>query len=245
MTAVRTGMILAAGFGTRMRPITDVIPKAMVEVAGKPLIGHALDYMVSGGITRIVVNTHYLPELLESYLLNWQGPAIVMVSREAEILETGGGVVNALPLLGDEVFAVMNSDAIVKDEGAAAIPQLAALRAKRDADTALLIIPTAEAHGYDGDGDFHLSDTGQLIRASEGEAAPYMYSGVQVMHRKLLEGRRAEKFSLSVFFRNEENPLAPLPGIVGMVHDGLWLHVGEPGAIEMAESKLINWKRAA
>lgn len=242
MSALRTGMILAAGFGTRMRPITDAIPKAMVEVAGKPLIGHALDYMVGGGISRVVVNTHYLPEPLEAYLKHWQGPAEVLVSREAEILETGGGVVNALPLLRDDVFAVMNADAIVRDAGAPAIPQLARARELAGANTALLVVPTLEAHGYEGKGDFERLPDGRLMRAAASAAAPYMYSGVQVMHRDLLAGRGAEKFSLSVFFHHPTDTAQPLPGITSLVHNGLWLHVGEPSAIEPSGRMLVEWK---
>lgn len=241
MTAVRTGMILAAGFGTRMRPITDHIPKAMVEVGGLPLVGHALRYLAGAGVSRVVVNTHYLPDPLEAYLRNWQGPAEVLISREHEVLETGGGVVNALPLLEDDVFAVVNADAIVIDGEGPAIPKLAALRERSQAGTALLLVPTAEAHGYDGTGDFERVDDGRLIRAPQGRPAPYMYSGVQVMHRSLLAGRGVEKFSLGEFFRHPQEAAEPVPGIVGMAHEGLWLHVGEPEAIGLAEVRLRHW----
>lgn len=234
MTAVECGMVLAAGLGTRMRPITDRIPKPLVPVAGKPLIDYAIDRLGDAGAKRVVVNLHYKADLVARHLEARQTPRIVL-SREEELLETGGGVFKALPLL-DEIFYVVNSDVLWLNGKVPALRRLARAFDPARLDAVLLLQRTTSALGYEGPGDFFLDPWGVLRRRREREVAPHLFAGLQVVHRRLFEGCSPGKFSL--------NPLwdrAIAAGrLAAIVHDGEWYHIGTPEGLALAEERLAT-----
>jgi MurNAc alpha-1-phosphate uridylyltransferase len=232
MTVVASGMVLAAGLGTRMRPITDRIPKPLVPVAGKPLIDHAIDRLAEAGVKRVVVNIHYKADMVARHLETRRTPSITL-SREDELLETGGGILKALPLL-DDMFYVINSDVVWLDGKTAALRRLARAWDPARLDAVLLLQRTTTALGYEGPGDFFLDPLGVLRRRREREVAPHLFAGVQILHRRLFDGRLPGKFSL--------NPLwdrAIAAGrLAAIVHDGEWYHIGTPAGLALAEERL-------
>ena len=234
MTPVESGMVLAAGLGTRMRPITDRIPKPLVPIAGKPLIDHAIDRLAEAGAKRVVVNLHYKADMVARHLEARQTPRIAL-SREEELLETGGGVLKALPLL-DEIFFVVNSDVLWLDGKTSALGRLARAFDPARLDAVLLLQRTTSALGYDGPGDFFLDPWGVLRRRREREVAPHLFAGLQVLHRRLFEGCAPGRFSL--------NPLwdrAIAAGrLAAIVHDGEWYHIGTPEGLALAEERLAT-----
>jgi MurNAc alpha-1-phosphate uridylyltransferase len=234
MTVVECGMVLAAGLGTRMRPITDRIPKPLVPVAGKPLIDYAIDRLADAGAKRVVVNLHYKADLVARHLEARQTPRIAL-SREQELLETGGGVLKALPLL-DEIFYVVNGDVLWLDGKVSALRRLARAFDPARLDAVLLLQRTTSALGYEGPGDFFLDPWGVLRRRREREVAPHLFAGLQVLHRRLFEGCSPGKFSL--------NPLwdrAIAAGrLAAIVHDGEWYHIGTPEGLALAEERLAT-----
>ncbi len=235
MTAMmpKRAMVLAAGLGKRMRPITDTIPKPMVEVAGRTMIDHALDRFAAVGVRDIVVNLHHLGARLEAHLANRRDLRITL-SPEAELLETGGGVANALPLLGAEPFYVANADIIWFDGATPALARLAQAWADDKMDALLLLQRTVTAHGYDGPGDFFLDPLGRATRRHGGAVAPYVFAGVQILHPRLFKDAPAGAFSLNVLYNRAEES----GRLWGVAHDGLWFHVGTPDSIAPAEAEL-------
>ena len=229
-------MVLAAGRGDRLRPLTDTCPKPLVAVAGKALVDHALDRLAAAGVERAVVNAWYLAELVERHLTGRERPAIV-VSREDELLDTGGGVARALDELGDAPFYVVNSDVVWRDAAAGALERLAAAWDDALCDALLLLVPAAGAAGYDGRGDFHLDPRGELRRRGAGETAPFAFAGVQMLHPRLFDGCPKGAFSLNLLYDR-----ARVAGrLHGLVHDGDWLHVGTPTGLAEAERRLGAW----
>jgi len=227
-------MALAAGLGLRMRPLTLSVPKPMVEVAGRTMLDRALDRIREQGVGRIVVNTHWLPEVIETHLA--QAPDIA-ISHEHDILETGGGVARALPLLGTAPFYVVNCDIIWTDG-----PNLPALRRLADAwddtamDALLLLHPVATAVGYDGIGDFHADPGKPPRRRGSDPSAPYLFTGVQILHPRLFAQAPSGKFSLNVLYDR-----ALSRGRLGAaIHDGDWYHVGTPDALPQVEALLCG-----
>lgn len=230
-TAARidTAMVLAAGFGTRMAPLTDTLPKALVPLCGKPLMDWAMERLETAGARRFVVNTHYLAEQVAAHL---SGRADVTLVHEPEILETGGGVMNALPALGDGPFFVVNADSVWLDGVRPAIPRLAEGWNPARMDGLLLMTPTVGAYGYGGLGDFYLDSWGRAERRREGAVAPYLFAGVQVLTKAAFTGLPAGKFSLNrVYDRLEQ-----AGRLYGLVHDGEWYHIGTPEMLETAEA---------
>ena len=234
MTASPThAMVLAAGLGLRMRPITETIPKPLVTVAGRTMLDRALDHLDRAGVGRKVVNCHWLPEKIAAHLA---GRADIVLSPEDQLLETGGGVAKALPLLGDGPFYVVNSDIIWTDGGAdGALARLAAVWDDARMDALLLLQPTATALGYDGAGDFFLSADGVPSRRGARPAAPLLFSGVQILSPRLFAGAPSGKFSLNVLY---DRALAA-GRLFGLVHDGRWYHVGTPQALPLVERALL------
>lgn len=231
MSATPTrAMVLAAGLGLRMRPITEHTPKPMVEVAGRTMLDRALDHLAAAGVTDIVVNTHWLAHRIEQHLAGRPG---ITLSHEDILLETGGGVAKALPHLGQQPFYVVNSDIIWTDGAVPALTRLA--HAWHDGLDALLLMQrTAGAVGYEGPGDFFLDAQGIPRRRRDREVAPLLFSGVQMLHPRLFEGCPSGKFSLNVLY-DRANELGRLAGIV---HDGNWYHVGTPDALPEVEALL-------
>ena len=230
-------MVLAAGLGKRMRPLTATRPKPLVEVAGKPLLDHALDRLAAAGVARAVVNVHYLADALEAHLHRRKaGPEIIVSDERAQLLETGGGLVKALPLIPDDPFLVVNSDNLWVDGPADSIRALAARWDDRAMDALLLLVPLARANCHTGRGDFHMDGAGRLTRRRPGRIAPFVFTGVQIVSKRLFEGAAAEPFSLNLLWDR-----AIARGRVwGLTHGGLWFDVGTPPAIRRAEEKLAS-----
>jgi MurNAc alpha-1-phosphate uridylyltransferase len=230
--AIKRAMLFAAGLGTRLRPLTDRTPKPLVEVAGKPLLDYALDRFEAAGVTRIVVNTHHLAEQVETHVRSRKSRAELCLSREEPVLETGGGVVKALPLLGDAPFFSANSDTIWVDGSESALARLARAYDPERMDALLLLHPRDTAIGYSGPGNFALLADGQLARTSE---APYVFTGLQVLHPRLFAGRRAEPFSVRDLYLAAEGARGALSRMFGLLHDGDWIHVGTMDELREAE----------
>lgn len=233
MTPTRA-MILAAGLGTRMRPLTDTLPKPLVEVAGRPLIDHAIDFFVRRGVTELVVNLSYKAELLLPHLQNRRDVKIV-ISPEPQPLETGGGIARALPHFNGEAFFCLNSDNIVVDPAGEVLHRLASA-AGEETKAVLLLHPTDRATGYDGAGDFRRTPAGRLQRRRELAAAPYVFAGLQWLHPRFFISAPAGKFSMNLLYDLGISPEGVLDeGIRSVLHAGDWLHVGDPAGLELAE----------
>lgn len=226
-------MVLAAGLGTRMRPLTADRPKPLVEVAGRALIDHVLDRFQAFGVDRVVVNTHHHAERLEAHLAGRASPAVA-ISREPERLETGGGVRRALPLLGPGPFFVANADALWRDGPVSALFRLTQAWDDGRMDGLLLLVPTARAAGAAGTGDFDLAPDGRLVRRVPGVPAPFVYGGVHVTAPRLFADAPDGAFSLNLLW---DRALAE-GRLFGLVHDGAWHHVGTPAAVAAATAAL-------
>jgi MurNAc alpha-1-phosphate uridylyltransferase len=230
--APQTAMVLAAGLGTRLRPVTDRMPKPLVAVAGRSLIDRALDRLVAAGVRRAVVNLHYKGDMIAQHLRGRRDIEIV-VSPEETLLDTGGGVAHALPQLGDIFFAV-NSDVLWRDGRDQALLRLAAACDERRHDALLLLQRSTTAVGYDGAGDFMLDQMGGVRRRKEYEVAPHLFAGLQILHRRLFDGAPAGAFSVNLLW---DRAIAA-GRCAGLVHDGEWFHVGTPQGLALAEAQL-------
>jgi MurNAc alpha-1-phosphate uridylyltransferase len=232
-----TAMVMAAGLGKRMRPLTDAMPKPLVCVAGKPLIDYSLDALGRAGVARAVVNVHYLADQLEAHLSARTGlPAIVASDERALLLETGGGMVRAQALLPDPFFC-LNSDNIWTDgEGGSVFHALSAQWRPDAMDALLLLVPHARAGNYAGKGDFHLSDEGRISRRVGDEPAPFIYTGIQIVSHRLLRDAPEGPFSTNILWQRaiEEGRL------YGIEHGGQWFEVGDPAAIAPTEARLLR-----
>ncbi|WP_420137188.1 nucleotidyltransferase family protein [Sphingomonas sp.] len=232
---IRTAMVLAAGLGKRMRPLTATRPKPLVEVAGKPLLDHVLDRLRAAGIQRVVVNVHYLPDSVEAHLSAQSTGMEILISDERDLLlETGGGVTRALPLIEDETFLIVNSDNLWVDGPIDAIRLLAHRWDEERMDALLLVVPLAQAHCHGGTGDFRMDPMGRLTRRAPGKPAPFVYTGVQIVSRRLFRDAPDGSFSLNVLW----NRAIAEQRVYGLVHEGLWFDVGTPPAIAKTEAIL-------
>jgi len=230
--SVRSAMVLAAGLGKRMRPLTATRPKPLVEVAGKPLIDHVLDRLAVAGVEQVVVNVHYLADALEAHLAARTDPFALAVSDErTALLETGGGVTRALPLIAHDPFLVANSDNLWLDGPVDAIGLLAERWDDRAMDALLLMVPLARAHCHRGPGDFHMDAVGRLSRRRAGRVAPFVFTGVQLTHRRLFADAPEGPFSCNLLW---DRAIAT-GRCFGVVHQGLWFDVGTPQAIAGTE----------
>ena len=230
----KTAMVLAAGLGTRLRPITDTIPKPLVELGGHSLLDHAIDRLALVGVELVVVNTHYKADQIAAALAGRRHPRIEL-SREEDLLETGGGVVRALPLLG-ETFFVVNSDVFWLDGRDHALARLAAAFDPDRMDAVLLFHRTATAIGYEGGGDYFLDPLGTPRRRGEREVAPYLFAGVQLLHRRAFDGIAERRFSLNRIYDRAE----AAGRLHAILHDGEWYHVGTPDGLAMTRARLSS-----
>jgi len=222
-----TAMVMAAGLGKRMRPLTASQPKPLVRVAGKALIDYSLDHMAQAGLARAVVNVHYLADALEAHLAKrGAGPAITVSDERALLLETGGGLVHASGKLPDPFFC-LNSDSIWLDGPRDVFSELSQGWDPDQMDALLLVIPHARAFNYHGKGDFHLDALGRITRRRSGRIAPFIYTGIQLVSHRLLRDAPEGPFSTNVLWQRaiEERRL------FGLAHTGLWFEVGDPAAI--------------
>lgn len=236
MTVPKTAMVLAAGLGTRMRPLTDDRPKALVEVGDRALVDHVLDRLADAGVARAVVNVHWFGDRLEAHLVaRGRGPEIMISDERAELLETGGGLKRATPLLGEAPVFVANIDSVWTDRGDA-LADLAALWDPERMDVALLLARREGAIGFEGGGDFFLADDGRLTFRGEAAEAPYAYMGVHICRPDYVADGPEGPFSLSGLWRKS----AAEGRLYGCVLDGDWMHVGDPGARDEAETRLAR-----
>jgi len=227
-------MVLAAGLGTRMRPLTNSKPKAMVEVNGKPLIDHVLDRLAAAGVEQAVVNVHHFADLLQAHLAKRIKPAIVISDERGLLLGTGGAVVKALPLLGDAPFFHLNADTIWVD---GVQPNLLRLAEAFDAtamDALLLLAPTTDCVGYDGRGDFTMAPDGRLLSRGERDIAPFVFAGAAILAPTLFAGAPQGEFALTDLFKRAEKS----GRLYGLRLEGVWMHVGTPEAIGAAEAAI-------
>jgi len=237
MTKVDTAMIMAAGLGKRMRPLTETRPKPLVEVAGKAMIDHCFEKLVEAGIGKAVVNVHYFADMMEAHFAALPYPVEIQVSDEREqLLETGGGLVQAEPLIAEDVFYCINSDNLWTDGPTNSLLQLAERWDADRMDALLLLIPREAAHNYKGDGDFHLDGEKRISRKLPGETAPLIYSGIQLISKRLLRDAPAGAFSTNIFWERAIGE----GRLFGAVHEGQWFEVGSPEAIAPTAAALAN-----
>lgn len=231
MTGPRRAMVLAAGFGTRMGALTGKTPKPLLRVAGRALIDHALDHLAAAGVARAVVNLHYRGAQIRAHLADRTAPEIVF-SEEAEILETGGGAALALPLLGPDAFYTMNADAVWT--GPAPLPALAAGWDGTRMAARLLLVPREAAIGHAGAGDFFMDETGKLTRRGSAPAAPYVFTGAQIISPEAFKDAPPGAFSTNLIW----DRLIAEGRLFGAVHGGGWVDVGTPEGLRLAEDAL-------
>ena len=227
-------MVFAAGLGTRMRPVTNSLPKPLVRIGGRTLLDHMLDRFAEASVSRAIVNVHHFADMIEAHVRDRVAPTIVVSDERAKLLDQGGGIRRVLPLIGDAPFFIANTDALWVEHGAGAI---AALRDAWDParmDVLLLVATPNGAIGVDWPGDFHQQADGRLMRRRDGEQADFVYAGVGIMQASLFAPIADEVFRLApLFFAAAERGR-----LFGHVLDGRWLHVGTPAAIEEAEEAL-------
>jgi MurNAc alpha-1-phosphate uridylyltransferase len=233
-----TAMVMAAGLGKRMRPLTATRPKPLVEVAGKPLIDHVFDRLVAAGVRRAVVNVHYLADTLEAHVVNRNHGVEVAISDERpQLMETGGGLVQARALLGDGPVLVINSDNLWFDGPVDTLKLLSHRWDDATMDALLLVVPYARANNHQGQGDFRLAADGRIIaRRKAATVAPFVYTGIQILHPRILRDWPEGPFSTNLFW----NRAIEAGRAYAQVHQGLWFDVGTPAAIPKTEALIAN-----
>ncbi|MET0723442.1 MAG: nucleotidyltransferase family protein [Tardiphaga sp.] len=231
----RKAMVLAAGLGLRMRPLTDHMPKPLVQVAGAALLDHVLDKLADAGIDEAVVNVHYLPDQIIDHTATRSRPKVTISDERDQVLGTGGAVVKALPLLGDAPFFHLNADTMWIDGVRPNLARLAEAFDPARMDILLLMAPTANSIGYAGSGDYAMLTDGALRRRKENQVVPFVYAGVAILSPALFADAPAGEFSLTRLFdrANEQERL------FGLRMDGLWMHVGTPDAVIAAEEAFL------
>ena len=232
-----TAMIMAAGLGKRMRPLTATRPKPLIEVGGKALLDHVLEKLREAGVRKVVVNVHYLAGALEAHLMSRNHGLEVVISDERGLLmETGGGLVKAAPLIDSDPFLALNSDNLWVDGPADTLRLLASQWDGTKMDALLLLVPLARALNHSGIGDFHMDRTGRLRRRERSHVAPFVFTGIQIVSKRLLRDAPAGPFSTNLLWDRaiEEGRC------FGAVHQGLWFDVGTPKSIQLTETALEN-----
>jgi MurNAc alpha-1-phosphate uridylyltransferase len=230
-----TAMVMAAGLGKRMRPLTATRPKPLIEVAGKALLDHVLDRLRAAGVKKVVVNVHYLADALEAHLAGRAKELEVVISDERNLLmETGGALVQAAPLIDSDPFLAVNSDNLWVDGPADALRLLASHWDDTKMDALLLLVPLARAGNHRGMGDFHMDRSGRLKRRRQSHVAPFVFTGVQMLSKRLLRDAPEGPFSTNVLW---DRAIAQ-GRCFGAVHQGLWFDVGTPRSIPQTEVAL-------
>jgi MurNAc alpha-1-phosphate uridylyltransferase len=232
-----TAMVMAAGLGKRMRPLTATKPKPLIEVGGKPLLDHVLERLRSAGVKKVIVNVHYLADAVEAHLATRDhGLEVVISDERGMLMETGGGLVQAEPLIDSDPFLSVNSDNLWIDGPADTLKLLASHWDDAKMDALLLLVPLARAENHGGMGDFHMDRSGRLRRRDRSHVAPFVFTGVQMVSKRLLRDAPEGPFSTNVLWDRaiEEGRC------FGAVHQGLWFDVGTPKSIPMTEAALDN-----
>ena len=227
-------MVFAAGLGIRMRPITDSLPKPLVKVGGRTLIDHCLDRLAENGVERAIVNVHWLADQIEAHLAKRNSPTILISDERSRLLDQGGGIKRALPLIGGDPFLLCNTDAFWIEGPRSNIRRLAEAYDPAAMDILLLVAATAGAVGVDWPGDFAMSRRGLLKPREPRQVTPFVYTGVGIVKPQLFGGQTADVFRLAPFF----HAAADKGRLYGVRLDGLWVHVGRPAAIAEAESAI-------
>jgi len=233
-TDISRAMVLAAGLGRRLRPLTNTVPKPLVKVDGKALIDYSFDLVRGADISQAIVNCHYLAEQIEAHVRQVTDLQVTLSDERGELLETGGGVQKALPLLGNSPFAVLNSDVIVRDGNNTSLKLLVDRWDPSKMDVLLLLQPKENAVGYDGIGDYSMDVEGQLKRPEAGKGAPFIFAGIQIVKPEMFDGIEAGKFSMNVIF----DKAAHNGRLFGLPHAGQWLHAGTEDALKIIEKKI-------
>jgi MurNAc alpha-1-phosphate uridylyltransferase len=231
----KRAMVLAAGLGTRMKPLNGQIPKPLVRVGGKALLDYALDRLAEQGVERAVVNVHHLADQIERHLASRLRPQIVISDERRELLGTAGGVIKALPELGDGPFYHVNSDTIWIDGVTSNLGGLAGAFDRARMDALLLVAPTTSSIGYVGRGDFLMAPDGRLARRAEREIGPFVYAGAAILTPAFLAGAPQGPASMSPFFDRS----AQAGRLFGLRLEGVWMHVGTPDAVKAAEAAIL------
>ena len=232
-----TAMIMAAGLGKRMRPLTATKPKPLIEVAGKALLDHVLDRLRAAGVKKVVVNVHYLADAVEAHLESRKHGLEVAISDERNLLmETGGGLVQAADLIDADPFLAVNSDNYWVDGPADTLKLLASHWDDSWMDALLLLVPLARAQNHRGMGDFHMDRTGRLRRREKSRVAPFVFTGIQMLSKRLLRDAPPGPFSTNILW----NRAIEEGRCFGAVHQGLWFDVGTPNSIRLTETALEN-----
>ena len=228
-------MVLAAGLGVRMRPLTDRMPKPLIRVAGRALLDHVLDKLADAGVGEAVVNVHYLPDQIIDHVATRNRPRVIISDERDHVLGTGGGVVKALPLLGHLPFFHVNSDTMWIDGVRPNLARLAEAFDPARMDILMLMAPTTSSIGYNGSGDYAMLPDGALRKRREHQVVPFVYAGAAIMSPSLFADAPAGEFSLTKTFdrANEQERL------FGLRLDGVWMHVGTPDAIDAAEKAFL------
>ncbi|WP_245276163.1 nucleotidyltransferase family protein [Methylocapsa aurea] len=229
-------MVFAAGLGSRMRPLTQTMPKPLIKVAGKPMIDHMLDRFAAAGVGTAIVNVHYLADQIEAHLGARIKPKILISDERERLLDQGGGIGKALPLLGPEPFFLSNTDAFWIEGPKDNLRRLAAAWDPGAMDILLLVAATTASIGVDWPGDFLMATDGRLTRREERQVAPFVYTGVGIIKSELFENETREVYALAPFFFQA----AEKGRLFGQRLDGLWLHVGTPQAVEEAEQSIAR-----
>ena len=231
-----SAMILAAGLGTRMRPLTDTCPKPLVKVAGRAIIDYTVERIAAAGIDMLVVNLHYLPEQIEQWAATQSGLNILLSDERGELLDTGGGVAKALDHLGDQPFFVFNSDSFWIDGPHPVLERMRRAWDGKRMDCLLLVADMTNSVGFYGPGDFDMDDDGRLTRRSESYVSPFVYAGCYLVSPSVFKDAPEGAFSMNLLW----NRALEAGRLYGLRHDSLWLHVGTPDAIGAAEAVLTG-----
>ncbi len=241
-TTPRTAMLLAAGLGTRMRPLTDTLPKALVTFDGRPLIAHQLDRLAEAGVRKVVMNGHHFLNKLKEFIESYDGPLELVLSEEADApLDSGGGIRKARKLLGDAPIYVLNCDAYWRDGREGLLAALARRFDGRRMDVLWSVVTSVGALGHQGRGDVFMDGAGRLHFPDERQITPFVYGGVQILKPGLVDEIGKERFSLLEVWRR----VAERGRLFGLLHDGFWAHLGTPQALRAAEAALAVDPRTA
>jgi MurNAc alpha-1-phosphate uridylyltransferase len=227
-------LVLAAGLGQRMRPLTNSIPKPLVRLGGRPLLDHVLDRLAEAGIVEAVINVHYLPDLIEAHLRGRTMPRVMISDEREQLLDTGGAVKKTLHLLGDAGFLVHNSDSVWIEQQGATLTRMIDAWNPDEMDSLLLLAPAASSLGYSGRGDFSLGEAGEVRRRRKDETVPYIFAGVSINHPRLFADCPEGPFSINLVW----DRALSAGRLASICLDGTWMHIGTPAALEDAERRL-------